>query len=250
MRLTVACTFDANGLDAFEAAREQPVDLLVLPELFDGGYRKLEATGGRPAAETILERFATLSRQHARNVVGGTLTLEEDDGYIRNTSVVFSGGNEIGRFSKVHLYRPLGEDRYFAPGMLGKPLVLECDEGSIHCGVIICYDLRFPEIVRPWFKTGLDLLVVPARWPRVRDHIWQVLLRARAIENQCFVIGVNTRDDEGGGSYAFGPSGEPLLAVRPDPQPDEPLWHQCTLDTEVIARVRERLDTRPDAVLL
>jgi omega-amidase len=247
MRLTVACAFDADGLDAFErAAHEQPVDLLVLPELFEGGYKRLEETGGRPAADVTLERFAALSRKQARNVVGGTLTLEDDDGYIRNTSVIFSGGSEIGRFAKIHLYRPLGDDRYFARGVLGQPLALACAEGSI----IICYDLRFPEIVRPWFKAGLDLLVVLARWPRIRDHIWQVLLRARAIENQCLVIGVNSRDDEGGGSYAFGPAGEPLFAFRPDPQPDEPLWHQFTLDTEAIARVKKRLDTQPDAVLL
>jgi predicted amidohydrolase len=117
-------------------------------------------------------------------------------------------------------------------------------------GVIICYDLRFPEAVRPWFKSGLDLLCVPARWPRVRDDLWQALLRARAIENQCFVIGVDSRDVEGGGSYAYSPLGEPIFSLGPDPQTGEMPWHRFEIDWEEIARVKSRLDTRVDAHLL
>ena len=117
-------------------------------------------------------------------------------------------------------------------------------------GVIVCYDLRFPEIVRPWFKSGLDLLIVPARWPAVRDDLWKLLLRARAVENQCFVVGVNARDDEGGGSYAFAPDGRTVFELGPASGVDQESWKSFEIDPTEIARVKERLDTRPDAHLL
>jgi predicted amidohydrolase len=96
----------------------------------------------------------------------------------------------------------------------------------------------------------LDLLVVPARWPRVRDDLWSALLRARAIENQIFVIGVNARDDEGGGSYAYAPDGSTVFAIGPDRKPDEAPWQSFEFDLGTIKTVKDRLDTRIDARLL
>lgn len=249
MILTIACAFDEEGLAAFaDAPVADQADILILPELFDGGYAALAEDGRSP--EPMIERFADLTRRRKLHLIAGSLALPDAGGRIGNTSLVFSRGEIVGRFTKTHLFRPLGDDRYFAAGRPGDLVTLDCAGTGLRCGVIICYDLRFPEMVRPWFKAGIDLLAVPARWPRVRDEIWRVLLQARAIENQCFVVGVDSRDAEGGGSYAYAPEGEPIWNIGPDPEAGEPLWHQFTIDTAAIGKVKARLDTREDAILL
>ena len=250
MTLNIACAFDRNGLTAF-AAGNVAADILVLPELFDGGYERLTRDGG-PSAETgaLLDELAAVSQKRDLTLIAGTLALPGDDGRVRNAAPVYTAGERVATFPKTHLFRPLGDDRYFVPGEPGPTITLNCCGQDVRIGVIVCYDLRFPEIVRPWFKSGIDLLFVPARWPRVRDEVWRVLLRARAIENQCFVFGVNSRDDEGGGSYAFDPGGAEVFALGPDPQADEPPYHTFAIDLDEIARVKSRLDTRADACLL
>jgi predicted amidohydrolase len=251
MRVTIACVFDRKGLGIFDTSPpDAAIDLLILPELFDGGYELQECGGNNPAqTAALIDRFRAMSERHHLHLVAGTLAIPDAEGDLQNASIVLSCGKEIGRFPKVHMFPPL-DGPFFVRGDQGETVTLSCGNGSIRLGVIICYDLRFPEIVRPWFKAGLDLLIVPARWPRVRDHLWQVLLRARAIENQCFVVGINSRDDEGGGSYAFGPDGDPVFAMKPDPEPGEPPWRTFTIDTGDIERVKDRVDTRADAVLL
>lgn len=250
--VTIACAFDERGLAAFEReSTPGSVDVLILPELFDGGYRRLHSEKG--ASDQIKQTaawFEQISRNHRLHLVAGTVAWLWDDGKLRNTSLVFSAGRRIATVAKTHLFRPLGDDQYFASGSRGDVVTLEVNGRAVQTGVIVCYDLRFPELVRPWFKKGIDLLVVPARWPRVRDEIWQLLLRARAVENQCFVVGIDSRDDEGGGSYAFGPSGDTHFALGPDVTSNEAPWQSFKIDLDEIANVKERLDTRRDAILL
>lgn len=252
MTIRIACAFDDAGLTAFEHENTPgSVDILILPELFDGGYRRLHGEKG-PSSRVaeIADRFALLSRDHRLHLIGGTLAWKSGDGIVRNTSLVYSFGQRITEVSKTHLFRPLGDDEFFAPGSPMTPLVLECHGATLKTGVIVCYDLRFPEIVRPWFKNGLELLVVPARWPSVRDEIWKLLLRARAVENQCFVVGINARDDEGGGSYAFAPDGRAIFELGPATGGTPERWRSFDIDVADIALVKERLDTCMDAHLL
>jgi len=82
---------------------------------------------------------------------------------------------------------------------------------NIRAGVIICYDLRFPELTRMLALGGIQVLFIPARWPAIRNDAWQTLLKARAIENQIFVVGCNAPGKEGGLSYVFDPLGECLM---------------------------------------
>ncbi len=254
MVLTFACAFDLEGMEAFAAtpvAERSDVNFLVLPELVDGGYARLHREKGpSPAVKAFVDRLAAVSRECRLHLIGGTLARPDDDGIVRNTCLVFSHGTLAGSFSKAHMYKPLGDDQYFRPEVPGRTIELACGDQRLRVGVIVCYDLRFPETVRPWFKSGLDLLFVPARWPRVRDELWRALLRARAIENQCVVVGVDSRDDEGGGSYAYNAEGKEIFALGPDPQPGEPPWHKFTADLDDTARVKARLDTRDDAWLL
>lgn len=252
MSVRIACAFDDNGLAAF-ARESEPgaVDVLVLPELFDGGYERLHRDKGPSAgAESLTKRFVDLSQSHGLLFVAGSIARSEGDEKTRNTSLVIQSGTLIATVSKTHLFRPLGDDQFFEPGMPMTPVGVQLDGKSVRMGVIICYDLRFPEIVRPWFKIGLDLLVVPARWPRARNEVWKLLLRARAVENQCFVVGVNSRDHEGGGSYAFAPDGSTAFELDPADGSNDVSWKWFDIDLTDIARAKEKLDTRVDARLL
>jgi omega-amidase len=252
MSITIACAFDDLGLTAFESENVAgSVDILVLPELFDGGYKRLHQDKGPSASVAqMADRFSRISRNHQMHFVAGTVAWKNTDGKVRNTSLVYSKGELVTEVAKTHLFRPLGDDQFFAHGSPMTPLTLDCGGEKVRTGIIVCYDLRFPEIVRPWFKRGIDLLIVPARWPSVRDDIWRLLLQARAVENQCFVVGVDARDDEGGGSYAFAPDGRALFELAPATGANSTTWRKFEIDLSDISRVKERLDTRGDARLL
>jgi omega-amidase len=188
------------------------MDLLLFPELVNGGYAALAAGGGvHTPGDSTLQLFRDLTRHSAMRCVAGTVCLENRDGRRTNSSLVFSGGSVIHRYDKIHLFHPAGDHRYFSPGStFGTFRVVR----GLQTGVIVCYDLRFPEIIRSMALQGMRLLLVPARWPAVRDRIWRTLLRARAIENQIFVIGCNARGEEGGASYAFDPLGDEIFSSR------------------------------------
>lgn len=252
MTIRVACAFDETGLAAFQTeCAPGSIDILILPELFDGGYKRLhQDRGASPQAAEFAKRFSSISEKQKLHLIAGTVAWLGADGKTRNLSHIYSHGQRLAEAAKVHLFRPLGDDQFFEPGEPMTPLTLLCGGSIVRTAVIICYDLRFPELVRPWFKQGLDFLVVPARWPSVRDELWKLLLRARAVENQCFVVGVNARDPEGGGSYAFAPDGRALFELAPERGANEAAWFSFELNLSDIAAVKELLDTRLDARLL
>jgi predicted amidohydrolase len=169
-----------------------------------------------PEAETVAgptsERLAAWSAQHAVYLVGGSFAeRDEASGKARNTSLLFApNGRIIGRYSKVHLFDidlpgrvTSKESDWIAPGTstvtTGTPL------GRI--GQAICYDLRFPELFRRLSVDGAEVIVVPSAFTHTtgRDH-WEVLVRARAIENQCFVLAPNQCGEPAIGMRTFGHS--------------------------------------------
>jgi predicted amidohydrolase len=150
----------------------------------------------------------------------------------------------IHRYDKIHLFHPTGDHHYFSRGS-----TFGAFRGvrGLRTGVIVCYDLRFPEIIRAMALQGMRLLLVPARWPSVRDRIWRTLLRARAIENQIFVVGCNARGEEGGASYAFDPLGEEIFSSRQARRRDVTL---LTLSPGSLAAARRHHDNLKEALVL
>jgi len=209
-------------------------DILVFPELADGGYARLKSGGGphRPG-DPLLLQFAGASRTVAPTCIAGSIFLRKGTPGAANTSLVFHRGRLIHRYDKIHLFRPAGDHLFFRPGSHIRNFRVSAGGARVRCGVIICYDLRFPELARTMTRMGLDVLFVPARWPAVRDDAWQTLLRARAIENQIFVVGCNAQGEEGGWSYAFDPLGVKILDSRDAPGEDV---HTLVLD---LARIGE-----------
>jgi omega-amidase len=187
-----------------EAVVQNPKpDLLVLPELWNTGYA-LEriheiADEGGDHNKRWLSSFA---KQNQVLIVGGSIA-ESNAGEVSNTMYVFDReGEEIAKYSKVHLFRLMDEEKYLVPG---QELVTFQMNDVCKVGVSICYDIRFPEMARSLALLGTKVLFVSAEWPHPRLHHWRTLLMARAIENQMYVIACNSVGDNGSTSF-FGHS--------------------------------------------
>jgi predicted amidohydrolase len=222
-------------------------DVVLFPELVDGGYAALRrGAGHHRQGDRLLTSFARLTRRGGPACVAGSVLLEGTGGPT-NTSCVFHRGRLVYRYDKIHLFRPAGDTRYFHRGDRIGTFRFPISPGGLRAGVILCYDLRFPELVRAMALRGLDVLFVPARWPRKRDLAWRALLRARAIENQIFVVGCNAPGREGGYSYVFGPLGEELFSSRG--KAGRAYW-SVRLPLGRLAESRRLHDNLRDAVLL
>jgi omega-amidase len=174
-------------------AREADADLLLLPELWLHGY-DLERAGQWAASlgEGGFGKMAALAREFGL-YLAGTL-LERHEGGISNTAVLYApDGALVGSYRKVHLFRPMQEHRYLVPG--DRAVLFPTLWGPI--GIPICYDLRFPELLRAMALAGAVLFLIPAQWPSVRLEAWLTLARARAVENELFVAACNRVGVEG-----------------------------------------------------
>jgi predicted amidohydrolase len=248
-RLRIGLCFDPRFPQRPAAARRAGrFDLLIFPELLDGGYAALEAGRGEHRLhDGFLEGFARLTRAAGVICVAGSVLLKDNKGNRHNTSLVFRSGNVIHQYEKIHLFRPAGDHRHFSPGRSCLPFTLRYRGGTLRAGLIICYDLRFPEIARSLALRGIQILLVPARWPRVRDEAWRTLLRARAMENQIFVVGCNARGSEGGNSYVVDPMGREIFSSRGRTRR---LLELVQIDPGRIARAKIRHRNIADARLL
>ncbi len=245
----VGLCLDQNAPDDRRARRRlKGSDFLVFPEMVDSGYAALR-NGAAPhtPGDMLLRRFAELSRTIAPCCIGGSVYLRNPPPATSNTSMVFTRGRLAFRYDKIHLFRPSGDHLYFRPGKSIGTFAVRLQAGRIRCGVIICYDLRFPELVRAMALRGLDILFVPARWPAVRDEVWRTLLKARAIENQIFVVGCNAPGAEGGPSYVFDPVGRMVFTSRKAPRARV---HAVTLDLRRINEAYKLHRNLNEAVVL
>ncbi|OEU60658.1 MAG: carbon-nitrogen hydrolase [Desulfuromonadales bacterium C00003094] len=170
---------------ALQRAHNQGVRLAVLPEMWSSGYDYKHLSELSDETPRVAAELAELSA-HLDLVIVGSLP-EKDRGSLYNTAFVHDRGQEIGRYRKLHLFSPMKEDRYLASG--DKTLVVKTSVGRL--GIAICYDLRFPEMFRKLALDGAELVCLPAQWPSPRQQHWRTLIRARAIENQYFLVAAN-----------------------------------------------------------
>ena len=186
-------------------------DVVMLPETWNLGFFPKEglADMADPNGEKVQRVFGTLARELHVNIVAGSAATVRGE-KVFNTAYVFDReGACVASYDKTHLFTPMGEHEYFTPGDHLCTFTLD----GVKCGLIICYDLRFPELTRSLVLQGCDLLFVPAEWPKVRMLHWQTLNRARAIENQIFLAccnGCGTAGETvyGGHSAIYDPWGE------------------------------------------
>lgn len=163
----------------------QGANLAVLPEMWSSGfsYRDLNKLALR--TEGIVSELLELSARHRLVIIG---SMPEPNGdKVFNTVYVADKGKIAGVYRKMHLFSLLGEHNAFSGG--DSWLLAETSIGRV--GVIICYDLRFPELTRRLALEGAEVICVPAQWPRPRQEHWRTLLRARAMENQLYIVACN-----------------------------------------------------------
>ncbi len=222
---------------ALEAAG-RGADLVVLPELWDAGCAYEQ---GKEIASSLsgglFAQVVALARQNNIHIIG---SLYEKRGVgVYNTIAVISPRNGVmGAYRKIHLFPLTEEDKWLLPGEA--PLAIDLPWGRT--GFAICYDLRFPELFRRYAGERVALTIVPAAWPHPRLEHYRTLIRARAIENQCYMIAVNRvgTDDDGtryfGHSSIIDPWGEVVIEAG------ETEGHfTLTLDLDMVKRVRRDL---------
>ena len=187
--------------------RITPGSFIILPEMFATGF----TMNALAIAESINGPTTTFLRQLAaerRSYVLGGFARRAGQIVFNEAVCIAPSGECIARYAKLHPFSPGGESDHYSPGR--HLTVFPC--GNLKVAAFICYDLRFPEAFRAAVAQGADMIVVIANWPSRRHSHWTALLRARAIENQAYVVGVNRcrRDPKFeyvGGSVVFDPHG-------------------------------------------
>ena len=180
------------------AEKEKP-DVILLPELWDVGFfpkENLEALGDKDCAR-VIKWAGSLAKELGTAIIAGSVA-NLCGGKVYNTACVFDRtGSLIAQYDKTHLFTPMGEHHYFAAG--NKVCRFTLDGHS--CGLVICYDIRFPELTRTLTVPGLDILFVVSQWPDIRIPHLRVLTQARAIENQMYLALCNSCGKAGGTVY-------------------------------------------------
>ena len=230
----------ASVRSALARVAAQGVQLAVLPEVWSRGFEYRNLTDLAKRTPELVEEMGRLSAEHNLVLVG---SLPEPAGdKVCNTAYILDKGKLVGTYRKIHLFSLMNEDRAFTGG--DRWTVVDTSIGRI--GVFICYDLRFPELARRLAVEGAEILVVPGEWPKPREEHWRTLLRARAIENQLFVVaanccGVTGKLDFFGSSLIIGPKGE--LLAEGGYEPAEPV---ATLDFAEMQAWREQISCFKD----
>ena len=214
--------------------------LVVFPE-YCMGYPKgaLSRDFLQGIAEPLEGKFvkSVAEKSREKQIVVVLPIFEKGDSSIFNTAVIIDCGTVRGSYRKIHLFDALGfkESNCFHPG---SELVL-FDVGGITFGMVICYDIRFPELVKKQVMSGATAIIVPAAWYRgpVKEEQWQTLLMARAAENTSYVIGVgNANENFVGRSIVVDPFGVKVLDLGYGDR-----IGQSDIDIKLIKNAREKL---------
>ncbi|MBP6064632.1 amidohydrolase [Bacteroides sp.] len=219
-------------------------EIVVLPEMFSTGF----SMNSRILAETADGETITTLKQWATTygmAIAGSYIALETNGKYYNRGFFLTPEGETHYYDKRHLFRMGQESEYFSSGEAPKQLITY---RGWNIRLLICYDLRFPVWSRNVAKE-CDLLIYVASWPVSRRLVWDTLLRARALENMCYVCGVNRIGTDGnqlyydGGSILYSPKGEALTAI---PNAEETIA-TTTLSLSSLEEFREKFPVWKDA---
>lgn len=186
-------TANLAALEEKIATLPQAVDVIVLPEMFSTGF-SMKATRLAEVMNVTTTRWLKLIAAQTQALVIGSFQVKEEGNYYNRLLCVRPDGT-YDAYDKRHLFRMGAEHETFTPGT--ERLIVHWKGWRI-CP-LICYDLRFPVWSRQNAESPYDVLLYVANWPAARAYAWNTLLRARAIENLCYVVGVNRVGVDGNG---------------------------------------------------
>jgi len=176
---------------------QEETDLIVLPEMFATGFSMKPEIFAN--FEQIQIEWLAKHAKRKNAVITGSIITKKNEKYF-NTLIWMQPNGKVSVYNKKHLFSFAGEDKFYSPG--NEVLISKINNWKLK--PLICYDLRFPVWSRN--KKDYDVLIYVANWPEIRNDVWKILLKARAIENQCFVIGVNRIGNDGNNIYHSGDS--------------------------------------------
>lgn len=216
-------------------------DLILFPETFTTGFSTKSVHLAEPMDGPTINLMQQLAIQH-QTAVGGSLIIK-DNQQIFNRFVFIYPNGDVASYDKRHLFSIGDENGFFQNGT--KRVVI--DYAGWRIMPLICYDLRFPVWSRN--RSDVDLLIYVANWPSVRSDVWKTLLKARAIENQLYVAGVNRVGEDGnsicysGESLLYGPRGEQIN----QPPLGKEQWSTYTISLYALNNFREKFPVAGDA---
>lgn len=234
----------AKAKQLISEAAESGTDVIVLPETWNTGFfpkedlKELSDNNG----ERVKGEIGALAKEFNVNIVAGSVANVREN-KVYNTAYIFDRKGEcVGEYSKTHLFTPMHEHDFFEKG---SDLCRFSLDGN-SCGIIICYDVRFPELTRSMTVDGLDYLFMVSQWPKVRTHHLRILTQARAIENQMFVACCNSCGTAGetvygGTSAIIDPWGETLALAGEN---EEIISADC--DSSILKNIRETINVFAD----
>jgi len=224
---------------------KEKTEVVVLPEMFSTGFSmKPEKLAETMEGETV--QWMKRVTAERKIILTGSVIIKENDNYFNRLIWMLPNG-QSGIYDKRHRFAFAGEDKHYTAG--NKRLIASVKGWKINLQV--CYDLRFPVWARQQSQSEgpeYDVLIYVANWPERRSLAWKTLLQARAIENQCYVIGVNRVGNDGNKIYHSGDSMiiDPMGEVMYHKKDDEDVF-TISLDKEHLKTIREKLPFLKDA---
>ena len=233
--------FDTIGR-MLDELRPEPGSLVVLPELSDVGFSmNHQALSQAPGGESY-RQYAAWAGQWGVHLVAGCCG-QGPEGKAFNLALVHNAeGQLVGSYAKQHPFSFAGETRFYESGTTWTTF----DWAGCKVAPVICYDLRFPELFRHLVLAGSELFLVIANWPSPRVHHWEALLKARAIENQAYVLGVNRcgqdpKVEYPGATQLWDPQGQWVARLE-----NQPGVLRACLDLEELRAYRQRFPALSD----
>jgi predicted amidohydrolase len=227
---------------------QEPTEVIVLPEMFSTGFSMQPQKFAENMDGTTVQWMKQMAIQK-RAIITGSFIAEENGHYFNRLVWMLPNG-QFGYYNKRHCFGFAGEDKHYTPG--NKRLIAQVKGWKINLQV--CYDLRFPVWARQscankeQHEPEYDVLLYVANWPERRSHPWKSLLTARAIENQCYVVGLNRVGTDGNDIYHSGDSmvidalGQTMYYKAHDED-----VHTITLHKDVLEETRSKFPFLKDA---
>jgi len=225
----------ARAADGVARAAGEGARLVLFPEMCTTGFTMDAEQWAEPLDGPSATRLAELAARHRVWLIAGLAAREAERAPFNAAAVFDDAGALRATYRKQRLFAHGGEHAAYAPG--DAPVIVEID--GVRVSPFICYDLRFPELFRAVAR-DVDAIALIANWPASRRTHWDALLRARAIENLCYVAAVNRVGEAGGiaydgGSVVYGPWGDVLATTGSGEAPAV-----ASIDAAVVRATRER----------
>ncbi len=220
-------------------------DTVVLPETWNVGFspKDIKKELCDIDGKRVKQEIGALAKEYGINIVAGSVANVKND-RLYNTAYVFDRKGEcVAEYDKSHLFSPMGEDKYFEKGNGAVEFYLD----NRLCTLIICYDVRFPELVRTvTAKKQTDFLFMVSQWPKIRVPHLRALVTARAIENQIFAVcsnscGTALETKYGGNSMVVDPWGETIVSAE-----EKECIITADCNTEILSDIRKSINVFAD----